>query len=123
MKKLGMNGILNVSRGSSQPPKFIILEYNTKKKSNDTIVLVGKGVTFDSGGISLKPGAGMDMMKADMSGAAAVLGAFKAISSLKPSSPHCRISTMYRKHARQPCPETGGHYQMHVRKDRGGFKH
>ena len=86
MKKLGMNGILNVSRGSSEPPKFIILEYNTKKKSNNTIALVGKGVTFDSGGISLKPGAGMDMMKADMSGAAAVLGAFKAISSLKPSS-------------------------------------
>jgi leucyl aminopeptidase len=86
MKKLGMNGILNVSKGSSEPPKFIILEYNTKKKSNDTIVLIGKGVTFDSGGISLKPGAGMDMMKADMSGAAAVLGAFKAISNLKPSS-------------------------------------
>jgi leucyl aminopeptidase len=86
MKKLGMNGILNVSRGSSEPPKFIILEYNTKKKSNDTIVLIGKGVTFDSGGISLKPGAHMDLMKADMSGAAAVLGAFKAISSLKPSS-------------------------------------
>ncbi len=86
MKKLGMNGILNVSRGSSQPPKFIILEYNTKKKTNDTIVLIGKGVTFDSGGISLKPGANMDLMKADMSGAAAVLGVFKAISSLKPSS-------------------------------------
>ncbi len=86
MKKLGMNGILNVSRGSSEPPKFIILEYNTKKKANDTIVLIGKGVTFDSGGISLKPGAHMDLMKADMSGAAAVLGAFKAISSLKPSS-------------------------------------
>ncbi len=86
MKKLGMNGTLNVSRGSSQPPKFIILEYNTKKKSNDTIVLVGKGVTFDSGGISLKPGANMDLMKADMSGAAAVLGTFKAISRLKPSS-------------------------------------
>lgn len=86
MKKLGMNGILNVSRGSSQPSKFIILEYNTKKKTNDTIVLIGKGVTFDSGGISLKPGADMDLMKADMSGAAAVLGAFKAISRLKPSS-------------------------------------
>ncbi len=86
MKKLGMNGILNVSRGSSQPPKFIILEYNSKKKSNDTIVLIGKGVTFDSGGISLKPGANMDLMKADMSGAGAVLGAFKAFSSLKPSA-------------------------------------
>jgi leucyl aminopeptidase len=86
MKKLGMGGILNVSRGSSQPPKFIILEYNTRKKNNDTIVLIGKGVTFDSGGISLKPGANMDLMKADMSGAAAVLGAFKAISNLKTAS-------------------------------------
>jgi leucyl aminopeptidase len=86
MKKLGMGGILNVSRGSSQPPKFIILEYNTRKKNSDTIVLIGKGVTFDSGGISLKPGKGMDLMKADMAGAAAVLGAFKAISSLKPAN-------------------------------------
>ncbi|MHC4267870.1 MAG: leucyl aminopeptidase [Planctomycetota bacterium] len=86
MKKLGMGGILNVSRGSDQPPKFIILEYNTKKKTNDTIVLIGKGVTFDSGGISLKPGANMDLMKADMSGAAAVLGTLKAISTLKPST-------------------------------------
>ncbi len=86
MKKLGMGGILNVSRGSPQPPKFIILEYNTRKKNNDTIVLIGKGVTFDSGGISLKPGKGMDLMKADMAGAAAVLGAFKAISNLKPST-------------------------------------
>ena len=85
MKKLGMGGMLNVSRGSSEPPKFIILEHNTKKKTNDTIVLIGKGVTFDSGGISLKPGANMDLMKADMSGAAAVLGAFKAFSALKPS--------------------------------------
>ena len=86
MKKLGMGGMLNVSRGSSEPPKFIILEHNTKKKTNDTIVLIGKGVTFDSGGISLKPSANMDLMKADMSGAAAVLGAFKAFSALKPSA-------------------------------------
>jgi leucyl aminopeptidase len=86
MKKLGMGGILSVSRGSAQPPKFIVLEYNAKKKTNDTIVLIGKGVTFDSGGISLKPGANMDLMKADMSGAAAVLGTFKAISDLKPST-------------------------------------
>lgn len=86
MKKLGMGGILNVSRGSSQPPKFIILEYNTKKRNNDTIVIIGKGITFDSGGISLKPGKDMDLMKADMAGAAAVLGTFKAISNLKPST-------------------------------------
>ncbi|ODS30634.1 MAG: aminopeptidase A [Candidatus Scalindua rubra] len=85
MKKLGMGGILNVSRGSAQPPKFIIIEYNTKKKNNDTIIIIGKGITFDSGGISLKPGKEMDLMKADMAGAAAVLGTFKAISNLKPS--------------------------------------
>ena len=86
MLKLGMGGILNVSRGSAQPPKFIILEYNSKKKTNDTLVIIGKGITFDSGGISLKPGKGMDLMKADMAGAAAVLGTFMAVSHLKPST-------------------------------------
>ncbi len=86
MLKLGMGGILNVSRGSSQPPKFIILEYNSKKKNNDTLVIIGKGITFDSGGISLKPGREMDLMKADMAGAAAVLGTFMAVSHLKPST-------------------------------------
>jgi leucyl aminopeptidase len=85
MLKLGMGGILNVSRGSSQPPKFIILEYNSKKKTNDTLVIIGKGITFDSGGICLKPRMDMDLMKADMAGAAAVLGTFMAISHLKPS--------------------------------------
>ncbi|MFQ5964371.1 MAG: leucyl aminopeptidase [Candidatus Scalinduaceae bacterium] len=85
MRKLGMGGILNVSRGSTQPPKFIILEYNTRKKTNDTIVIIGKGITFDSGGISLKPVKDMDLMKADMAGAAAVLGTFMAIPKLKPS--------------------------------------
>jgi leucyl aminopeptidase len=85
MLKLGMGGILNVSRGSSQPPKFIILEYNSKKKANDTLVIIGKGITFDSGGISLKPVTDMDLMKADMAGAAAVLGTFMAIPHLKPS--------------------------------------
>jgi leucyl aminopeptidase len=86
MLKLGMGGILNVSRGSSQPPKFIILEYNSKKKTNDTLVIIGKGITFDSGGISLKPGKDMYLMKADMAGAAAVLGTFMAVSHLKPST-------------------------------------
>lgn len=83
MEKLGMGALLAVARGSEAPPKLITLSY---KGAGDEapIALVGKGVTFDSGGISLKPGAGMDEMKYDMSGAAAVLGVFKTLGELKP---------------------------------------
>ena len=83
LKKLGMGGILGVSQGSIEPPKFIILEYNARAKNQDTIVFVGKGLTFDSGGICLKQAKDMDQMKSDMSGGAAVLGAIKAISRMK----------------------------------------
>jgi leucyl aminopeptidase len=82
MEKLGMGSLLSVTRGSHQPPKFIVLSHNGGKKGEKPVVLVGKGVTFDSGGISLKPGAEMDEMKYDMSGAASVLGTMKAISEL-----------------------------------------
>ncbi|MEK6559938.1 MAG: leucyl aminopeptidase [Planctomycetota bacterium] len=82
LKKLGMSGLLAVSQGSYQPPKFIILDYNPNAKNQDTIVLVGKGLTFDSGGICLKPAKDMDQMKSDMSGGAAVMGAIKAISKM-----------------------------------------
>jgi leucyl aminopeptidase len=81
IKELGMGGVLGVSQGSNHPPRFIILEYGDKKKS--PFVLVGKGVTFDSGGISIKPSAGMAEMKMDMSGAAAVIGTFEAAARLK----------------------------------------
>jgi leucyl aminopeptidase len=83
MKRLGMGALLAVSRGSAEPARFIILEYNKKANRHPPLVFVGKGVTFDSGGISIKQGAGMEAMKRDMSGAAAVLGAMQAISSLK----------------------------------------
>ncbi|MDR4506667.1 MAG: leucyl aminopeptidase [Candidatus Brocadiaceae bacterium] len=83
LKKLGMGGLLGVAQGSMQPPKFIIMEYNTRAKNQNTIVLIGKGITFDSGGISLKPAKNMDQMKSDMAGAAAVLGAIQAVSKLK----------------------------------------
>lgn len=83
MKKLGMNSLLSVAAGSDEPAKLIILEYNGSRKSTAPIALVGKGVTFDTGGISLKPGAAMDEMKYDMSGAGSVLGTFQAISALK----------------------------------------
>jgi leucyl aminopeptidase len=84
MEKLGMNSLLSVARGSRQPPKLIALRYNGGPKKAKPVVLVGKGITFDTGGISLKPAAEMDEMKFDMCGAASVLGAFRAIAELKP---------------------------------------
>jgi leucyl aminopeptidase len=78
MKELGMGSFLSVSRGSRQPAKLIALEYNGGQKDNKPVVLVGKGLTFDAGGISLKPGAGMDEMKYDMCGGAAVMGTLLA---------------------------------------------
>ena len=82
MKRLGMGALLGVSQGSAQPARFIVLEYN-KKAGVRPLVFAGKGVTFDSGGLSIKPGGSMDEMKFDMSGAAAVLGAMQAVASLK----------------------------------------
>ncbi|MFN3884696.1 MAG: leucyl aminopeptidase [Rhodocyclaceae bacterium] len=83
MERLGMNALLAVARGSKEPPQLIILKYQGGKPSDKPIVLVGKGVTFDSGGISLKPSQDMDEMKFDMSGAASVLGAIEAAARMK----------------------------------------
>ena len=83
MKKLGMGSLLSVAQGSVEPPKFIVFKYNGGTKSEKPIVLVGKGITFDTGGISLKPGADMDEMKYDMSGAASVFGTLKAAAKMK----------------------------------------
>jgi leucyl aminopeptidase len=82
MQKLGMGALLGVASGSAQPPKFIILEYR-KGGTKPFIALVGKSITFDSGGISIKPAENMDRMKDDMSGGAAVLGAIRTASALK----------------------------------------
>jgi len=82
IEKLKMGSFLSVAKGSRLEPKFIIIEHNKGKKSSKPIVLVGKGITFDSGGISLKPGAAMDEMKYDMCGAATVLGVMKTIGLL-----------------------------------------
>jgi len=78
LKELGMGSFLSVSRGSRQPAKLIILEYQGGNARNKPVVLVGKGLTFDAGGISLKPGLGMDEMKYDMCGGAAVMGSILA---------------------------------------------
>jgi leucyl aminopeptidase len=83
MERLGMGSLLSVAQGSSQPAKLITLEYWGRKKKEKPVVLVGKGVTFDTGGISLKPAAEMDEMKYDMCGAASVLGTIAAIAQMR----------------------------------------
>jgi leucyl aminopeptidase len=89
MTQLGMGSLLGVSQGSAAPPALIIVRYKpeTPSKSSDHLALIGKGVTFDTGGVSIKPADGMEKMKYDMAGGAAVLGAMRAISKLKPSIP------------------------------------
>ena len=82
-RRLGMGAFLSVAAGSVQPPKFIVLEYTPRTKPNATFVFCGKGITFDSGGISIKPSEGMDKMKYDMAGGAAVMGTLRAAAALR----------------------------------------
>ena len=84
IEKLGMGAFLAVAQGSEEPPRFIVLRYQGAGKKDAPTVLVGKGITFDTGGISIKPSAEMDEMKFDMGGAASVLGTFRAVAELKP---------------------------------------
>ncbi len=84
IEKIGMGSFLAVSQGSAEPPRFIVARYEGAAKTQAPIVLVGKGITFDTGGISIKPSAEMDEMKYDMGGAASVLGTMRAIAELKP---------------------------------------
>ena len=95
-ERLGMGSYLSVSNGSIQPPKFIVLRYHGAARRGNYVGLIGKGITFDSGGISIKPAAGMEAMKWDMCGAASVIAAMQAIAQLKP-----KINVM----AVAPCTE------------------
>jgi leucyl aminopeptidase len=83
IEKLGMGSFLSVAQGSDEPPRFIVLRYDGAANGDAPVVLVGKGITFDTGGISIKPAGEMDEMKFDMGGAASVLGTFRAIAQLK----------------------------------------
>lgn len=83
LEEMGMNALVGVGKGAAEPPRLIVLEYRGPGAKGRPVVLVGKGITFDSGGISLKPGAGMEEMKTDMAGAAAVLGTMSAAAGLK----------------------------------------
>ena len=88
MTKLGMGALLGVAQGSSNPPFLIVLKYRPEKTvGTDHLALVGKGVTFDTGGVSIKPADGMEKMKYDMAGGAAVIGAMRALAQLKPAIP------------------------------------
>ncbi len=83
LEKLGMGAFLAVTAGSHEPPKLIVAHYNNAPKGTKPIILVGKGITFDTGGVSLKPGLDMDEMKFDMCGAASVLGTLRALAEMK----------------------------------------
>ncbi|MHB9146201.1 MAG: leucyl aminopeptidase [Symbiobacteriia bacterium] len=86
MRSLGMGALLGVAQGSSEPPKLIVMRYKGNPDSKKTLALVGKGLTFDSGGISIKPSEGMEGMKFDMAGGASVVGAMRIIGQLKPKA-------------------------------------
>jgi leucyl aminopeptidase len=85
MKELGMGAFLGVAQGTAEPSKMITLTYLPKTESKETIAIVGKGITFDTGGISIKPSDGMEKMKYDMAGGATAIGAMRAIAQLKPN--------------------------------------
>ena len=85
MERLAMGSMLGVAKGSDEPPKFIIMRYKAPKKSKTTVALVGKGITFDTGGISLKPANHMEEMKTDMSGGASVIGAMRTLAHFQPA--------------------------------------
>ncbi|MFC2059576.1 leucyl aminopeptidase, partial [Chloroflexota bacterium] len=85
IQEFGMGALLGVAQGSQQPPKFIILRYRGTDSNEIDLALVGKGITFDSGGLSIKPGEKMDEMKGDMAGGAAVMAAMSAITEIKPN--------------------------------------
>jgi leucyl aminopeptidase len=84
MKELGMGGLLGVAQGSQQPPQFIVLSYQGSEIKGTDVALVGKGITFDSGGIDIKPSEGMEEMKGDMAGGASVMATLMALARLKP---------------------------------------
>ncbi len=85
MEKMGMGCFLGVARGADEPPKFIVLKYTAPGKNKKTVAIIGKGITFDSGGLSLKPAQSMERMKYDMSGAAAILATMRVVAALKPN--------------------------------------
>ena len=96
IEKLGMGAFLAVNQGSTEPPKMIVLKYQGKDEWKDVIGLVGKGITFDTGGYSIKTKAGIVGMKTDMGGAAAVLGAMEIIGEIEARTKCCGGHSFHR---------------------------
>ena len=109
MEKLGMGALLAVASASHEPPKLIVLRYHGAAKSKAPVALVGKGITFDTGGISLKPAGEMDEMKFDMSGAGSVLGTIRALAAMKAPVNVVGIIPDLREHAGRPRHQAGRH--------------
>jgi leucyl aminopeptidase len=84
MKELGMGALLGVAQGSTEPPKLIVMRYTPQFRSDETIAIIGKGITFDTGGISIKPADGMEKMKYDMAGGATTIATMRALAQLRP---------------------------------------
>ena len=123
IEALGMGSFLSVTNGSDEPPRFIVLEYDQAVKKQKPLVLVGKGITFDTGGISIKPAGDMDQMKFDMCGAASVLGAFRDDRRTAFEAQRRRAHSHVRKHAVGAGDQAGRHREVDVGTDDRGAEH
>ncbi len=118
-----MGSFLSVTNGSDEPPRFIVFEYNGSARKQRPVVLVGKGITFDSGGISIKPAPDMDHMKFDMCGAASVFGTLRAIVELKAEGQRGRPRRRLREPAVGARDQARRHRHQHVRPDDRSAQH
>ncbi len=114
MKKLGMGALLGVAQGSVRPPRLAIMQWNGGSKKDEPIAFIGKGVVFDTGGISLKPGAGMEDMKGDMGGAAAVTGLMHTLAARKAKANVIGVIGLVEKYAGRQRAAPRRHRHFHV---------
>ena len=117
MKKLGMNALLGVGQGSARESRVVVMRWNGGKAGDAPVAFIGKGVCFDTGGISIKPAAGMEDMKGDMAGAACVVGLMHALAARKAQGQRGRRHRPGREHAGRQCAASGRHRHLDVRAD------
>ena len=123
MAELGMGALLGVAQGSVRPPRLLAMRWNGGKAGGRPVVFVGKGITFDTGGISIKPALGMEAMKWDMGGAGAVAGLMKAVAGAQGQGERGRRLRARREHAGRQRPAPGRRGDLHVRPDHRGDQH
>ena len=123
LRKLGMRALLAVGQGSARESRVVLMRWNGGKASDKPVAFVGKGVVFDTGGISIKPGGGMEDMKGDMAGAACVVGLMHALAAPKGAGERHRRDRPRREHARRRRPAPGRHRHLDVRPDGRDHQH